>query len=67
MIAFDCIVTVYFKKKYQTFHFHLLTLEMEENNHFGILFYFIKGKTSIQIQIKICTVYGEGVVNGQTC
>lgn len=40
---------------------------MEENNHFGILFYFIKGKSSIQIQIKICTVYREGVVNGQTC
>ena len=43
---------------------------MEENmQHFWyfVLYYFKKGKNSIEMQKKICAMYGEGAVTDQTC
>ena len=41
---------------------------MEENKqHFSILYYFKKGKNTIEMQAKICAVYGEGAVTDWTC
>ena len=32
-----------------------------------MLYYFKKGKNAIEMQKKICAVYGEGAVTDQTC
>ena len=43
---------------------------MEENmQHFQhiMLYYFKKSKNAIEMQKKICAVYGEGAVTDQTC
>ena len=32
-----------------------------------MLYYFKKGKNSIEMQKKICAMYGEGAVTDQTC
>ena len=48
----------------------ILMLKMEENmQHFQcvLLYYFKKGKNTIETQKKICVVYGEGAVTDRKC
>ena len=47
-------------------HFNI---EMEEKQHFWhiMLYYFKKGKNTIEAQKKICAVYGEDAVTDRTC
>ena len=48
----------------------ILILKMEENmQHFWhiMLYYFMKGKNTTEMQKKICAVYGEGAVTDWMC
>ena len=48
----------------------ILILKMEEKmQHFQsiMLYYFKKGKNTMETQKKICAVYGEGAVTNQMC
>ena len=48
----------------------ILILKMKEaTQHFRHikLYYFKKGKNAIEMQKKMCAVYGEGAVTDQTC
>ena len=48
----------------------ILILKMEETTqHFQhiMLYYFKKGKTTTEMQKKICAVYREGAVTDRTC
>ena len=52
------------------FYVAILILKMEENmQHFWhiMLYYFKKGKSTIEMQKKICAAYGEGAVTEWTC
>ena len=57
------------KSKFVNFCVAILILKMEENMHFGpiVLYYFKRGKNTIEMQNKICAVYGEGAVTDGTC
>ena len=47
----------------------ILILKMEETTHFQhiMLYYFKKGKTTTEMQKKICAMYREGAVTDRTC
>ena len=48
----------------------ILTLKMKENKQYFwhiMLYYFKKGKNTIETQKKICAVYGEGAVTDRMC
>ena len=48
----------------------ILILNMEENKQYFwhiMLYYFKKGKNTIETQKKICAVYGEGAVTDRMC
>ena len=52
------------------FHAAILTLKVEENtqHHWRIrLCYFKKSKNTMEMQKKMCAVYGEGAVTDGTC
>ena len=56
------------KSKLVNFYVAILTLKMEEKQHFQhMLYHFKKGKNTTKMQKKICAVYGEGAVIDQTC
>ena len=44
----------------------ILLLKMEESMQHFQLYYFKKAKNTTEMQKKICAVYGEGAITGQT-
>ena len=63
---------MHFKKtpKLVNFCVAILILKMEEKKQYFwhiMLYYFKKSKNATETHKKICAVYGEGAVTGQTC